>query len=697
MPSASIATGTPSTLALNNTCPHVNSLPGMPPTAVDPPHIGLFVSVKVVPASTGLVASGFTRKLTYGASNILMTSVAVIDCAGSPTNGWIEVFYLQDVVSGNGAASVVNYTNRNLADTANAAVKSIELDSGTYGHMYQITPGSIQTLTFTGGAANIFIPSAKSKYVVGFFACSVAITGASTGTQKSANNLGPGIGNAANSSIVDIAGETTVQLTANNGSTGNWGAIAFSIDFIMAATADHQASMDIIQSSLTGSPNTSSVSAQDLQDAVLGQASNIVSHSAGLSDVKLAASNVGLVSAAINFGQYPNGALPSMFIVMDDHAGTVSGGIQILDGKAQMVTAGTGAYDVENTILYNLQDTKTDFQMVSAVFTNNENTGISTQLITRWNGLELSDPGLIATVLNLNPSSTTEYDAHINNLLGGSGNTIWAGTLPIVPGALYSLLSGCLVLGQTQITYFQVLINLVPQPIGVSGANYVIDTSGLNQYGPTLRKTGFYTKYIKQSTGIIEASYPISYWAMQDQVFPIDVTSNIKCISTQLDTILGDGKDYISEDILEIGAGYSLEIPATSSLEIKAKQGSRNKTAFVVDAEATTSTTYVDLTNTNDQVTALVGPDGEAQVILSVKDVTNTTDGTNLHVSFEMSGANVRTAQDDIIIGTANRNDNGSVTVFLQNLNPGWTTFKMKYRVNAGSFTIGNRSISALV
>ena len=202
--------------------------------------------------------------------------------------------------------------------------------------------------------------------------------------------------------------------------------------------------------------------------------------------------------------------------------------------------------------------------------------------------------------------------------------------------------------------WFQVLINGVPQIINPSASGYaqyyIQDTALATLYGSGNRWTGF--------LGAMGSSQPsaappnLSWWGMQDQIFPAGPPS----------------------------------------------------TALVSTSESTSSTTYTDLTTTTDTVTVTIGSSGMCEVWLSGL-LTTTYDGGGAYMSFTMSGANTQAASDAESIycevyvpGSAGAIGVSSVGIplMLYNLTPGVTTFKAKYRSSAYTTTFANRRITAI-
>jgi hypothetical protein len=121
-------------------------------------------------------------------------------------------------------------------------------------------------------------------------------------------------------------------------------------------------------------------------------------------------------------------------------------------------------------------------------------------------------------------------------------------------------------------------------------------------------------------------------------------------------------------------------------------------TAVVNTLENTSSTSYTDLTTTTDAVTVTVGQSGLAIVLLQATFAGNGTSYN--YVSVALSGANTQAATN--ALGLTYASPAGGVFIqmgdcfALPGLNPGSTTFKMKYQVSAGTGTFGNRRITVI-
>lgn len=123
---------------------------------------------------------------------------------------------------------------------------------------------------------------------------------------------------------------------------------------------------------------------------------------------------------------------------------------------------------------------------------------------------------------------------------------------------------------------------------------------------------------------------------------------------------------------------------------------------IVTSAETTTSTSYADLTTTTDTVSVTIGANGLALVSLYCGLMYNNTATTGYaYVSFAVSGASTVAASDNrslLVLPTgANVPQIGvGATFLLTGLTAGSNTFKMKYRVAAGTGGFGNRTIAVV-
>lgn len=123
------------------------------------------------------------------------------------------------------------------------------------------------------------------------------------------------------------------------------------------------------------------------------------------------------------------------------------------------------------------------------------------------------------------------------------------------------------------------------------------------------------------------------------------------------------------------------------------------KTSTTAASESTASTTYVELT-TSDQVTVAIGSSGKALVLFNSR--MNNDTGYYSHITIEASGANTIPANDTNCImqgaHTSNVNKQMGNALLLTNLTAGLTTFKLKYKISGGASTstFTNRSITVI-
>lgn len=126
--------------------------------------------------------------------------------------------------------------------------------------------------------------------------------------------------------------------------------------------------------------------------------------------------------------------------------------------------------------------------------------------------------------------------------------------------------------------------------------------------------------------------------------------------------------------------------------------GFNTKTATVSTSESTNSTSYTDLATTTDQVTVPIGSSGKALVFIRAKI---TLPGSNGYVSYAMSGSNTSSATDtkrlEFRAGVANMNQVFGTAILEENLTPGFTTFKLKYKSSdTTSQSFSERSIMVI-
>lgn len=121
--------------------------------------------------------------------------------------------------------------------------------------------------------------------------------------------------------------------------------------------------------------------------------------------------------------------------------------------------------------------------------------------------------------------------------------------------------------------------------------------------------------------------------------------------------------------------------------------------ALVATAQTTTSTSFTDLTTTTDTVTVTIGANGLALVIISSR-IINSDSSAGGFVGVAVSGANTIAVSDanslNLRASTGAPDSQCSWSYLATGLTPGSTTFKLKYRVTAGTGTFTNRRITVI-
>jgi hypothetical protein len=375
MPTNFIGTGSPTGLTVNGCVIH------------DAPYTGLFALVTVVPASSGQSYTAYpSRTCTYGASNLPMTSLGVVNAGTGTPYGWVELFWIKDVDHGAGATSKVVFT-------AGAATTSIGIETMTYSNVSQVTPGSVTTFANVGINSALFVASSPGKFVVAGFGCSKAITGASAGNLRANANSGT-TGNVQNSGIIDGTGASVVPITAIAGSSSNWGAVACSIDFIVAANQDQQKIVDGINNAVTNNGTTGNAltSVDDNISGIVSGTANVINNfeingtqdDANTALAHLVATgrnaaaqivysdspppNSGFLNKTYNFGAFSDStSMPGVFTRVD---GAGTGNYGILDGKTEW----TGLSGSKNSYVFLNEDTVSEYQKISLTpFSNTNN------------------------------------------------------------------------------------------------------------------------------------------------------------------------------------------------------------------------------------------------------------------------------------------------------------------------------------
>lgn len=111
------------------------------------------------------------------------------------------------------------------------------------------------------------------------------------------------------------------------------------------------------------------------------------------------------------------------------------------------------------------------------------------------------------------------------------------------------------------------------------------------------------------------------------------------------------------------------------------------KSAIVLTAESTTSSTLTDLTTPGPAVTATIGSSGRALVVMTAQTDHNTASGICV-MAFAVTGATTVAASDDYSLVTTSYTAGGffagSHVGVLSGLNAGSNTFTAKYRQSGG-------------
>ena len=125
----------------------------------------------------------------------------------------------------------------------------------------------------------------------------------------------------------------------------------------------------------------------------------------------------------------------------------------------------------------------------------------------------------------------------------------------------------------------------------------------------------------------------------------------------------------------------------------------RITSSTVATSQTTTSTSYADLATIGPSVTVVVPPSGEVKLDLTAWS-NHAGAGQNLYVSVALSGANTLAANDansaqmrQMAISPGNLVGTLSKPIHMTGLNPGATTFTLKYKTTSGTATFADRSI----
>lgn len=121
--------------------------------------------------------------------------------------------------------------------------------------------------------------------------------------------------------------------------------------------------------------------------------------------------------------------------------------------------------------------------------------------------------------------------------------------------------------------------------------------------------------------------------------------------------------------------------------------------AVVATSEATSSSTYTDLTTTTDSVTVTVGASGIVMLMFSAEILVG-TNGARAYVGFAVSGATTRAADDTTAMYykgyASSTNHKAGISQLVTGLTPGSTTFKLKYKTSSGTGTYQDRRIAVV-
>lgn len=155
-------------------------------------------------------------------------------------------------------------------------------------------------------------------------------------------------------------------------------------------------------------------------------------------------------------------------------------------------------------------------------------------------------------------------------------------------------------------------------------------------------------------------------------------------------------RSIIRDNFLETAAAKASAsgqlIVASGANTIRARAASQSD---VQTSQTTTSTSYTDLATAGPTLTTLTT--GDTALIFINAYMANDTAGAKCYAAVDVSGATSSSPSDQraIRLESSAANDEARFgTVWLYTgLTPGGNTFKMQYRVTAGTGTFANRSI----
>jgi hypothetical protein len=172
-------------------------------------------------------------------------------------------------------------------------------------------------------------------------------------------------------------------------------------------------------------------------------------------------------------------------------------------------------------------------------------------------------------------------------------------------------------------------------------------------------------------------------------------TGDIVRVNYQFSTGASGNADTVDGIHASSTATANMLMPLNASAKMPVDVlGTGALTASVATSQTTTSTAYADLATVGPSVTVTIGANGLALVIVGADQL----DGTGYCVtSFVASGANTIAASDArALINATNVEIAASKVILLTGLTPGATTFKLQYRVTAGTGTFLNRDIAVI-
>jgi len=222
----------------------------------------------------------------------------------------------------------------------------------------------------------------------------------------------------------------------------------------------------------------------------------------------------------------------------------------------------------------------------------------------------------------------------------------------------------------------------------------------------TVFQTYSYPLWTVDATGLYQITYPgYYYWlSTANNVFELQATAYTFTASLwTLNVTFNDGSHVSQQGSSYRSAGYA-DSSSDSGIQISWDFYDSGPTtgpgkATVATDETTTSTSYADLATTTDQVTVNVGSSGLVVVFIQAQ-MYNTTTNDFCWVGFAVSGASTVSASDGQAMfyesyAAASAHQSGT-SFLVTGLTAGATTFKLKYRVNAGTGHFLNRAIAAI-